>query len=181
MSNLTATRCSAPVPDGLTRWPTTSNRRLAALAVVGVVSLLVASSAVGRAAGTQGVQMEATFDAGRSGTFVLTATGTGRLRSDSGKFEFAASEKRLVRNGQSVIVFTVTSTWRGQRGTLVLRERTDDVAAADGYRVGTGVWSINDARGTGQYAGVTGSGRLAYVVTPRHRVLTRWEGIVRQP
>jgi hypothetical protein len=61
---------------------------------------------------------------------------------------------------------------------MVLRERIDDVAAGNGYRVGTGVWSLLSARGTGQYAGQKGSGRSAYAWTPQNRVFFRFEGLV---
>ena len=157
-------------------------RSLAPLALLGVASLvLVASSAAGAAAAKQRVQMEARLKVAESGTFVLRPVSRGPLASDSGTFSFDASQKRLVRGGQSVIVFTVTSTWQGRRGSLVIRERVDDVAAGSGYRVGTGVWSLVSARGTGQYAELSGSGRSAYVVTPGERVLSRWEGIVDKP
>jgi hypothetical protein len=63
----------------------------------------------------------------------------------------------------------------------VLKEQIDDVRAGDGYRVGAGVWSLLGARGTGQYAGLSGSGRSAYVLTPPGRVYSRWEGFVGKP
>lgn len=154
---------------------------LTTLALVTVASLvLVSATPAGPAASKQRVVMEAKKIVGPGGgTFSVTPVGLGPLKSDSGKFTFTGSQKDVVRSGQSVIIFTVTSTWTGKRGTMVLRERIDDVAAADtGYRVGTGMWSLLSARGTGQYAGLSGSGRSAYVVTPQERVFFRWEGFV---
>ena len=55
------------------------------------------------------------------------------------------------------------------------------MAAGNGYRVGTGVWSVVQASGKRQYAGVTGGGRSAYVLGHDHRVFFRWEGFVTKP
>lgn len=153
------------------------------LVLVTVASLvLVSATPAGPSASKQRVEMEAKKIVGPGGgAFVLTPLGRGPLKSDTGKFTFTASQKEVVRSGQSVLIFTLTSTWTGERGTMVLRERIDDVAAASGYRVGTGVWSLLRARGTGQYAGLSGSGRSAYVVTAQERVFSRLEGFVTRP
>lgn len=74
-------------------------------------------------------------------------------------------------------VYGVTSTWTGKRGTLVLKERVEDVAAGRGYRVGTGTWSTLPARGTGQYAGLQATGASAYVLTPTRGPFVRYEGL----
>ena len=157
---------------------------LTTLAVLNVASLMLVSATwAATTVSKQRVVMEAKAIVGPGGgTFVVTPQGHGPLKSDAGKFTFTVSQKEVVRSGQSVIIFTSTSTWAGKRGTMVLRERFDDVAAGgNGYRVGTGVWSLLSARGTGQYAGLSGSGRSAYVVTPQERLFFRWEGFVTKP
>ena len=114
------------------------------------------------------------------GAFVFTPQGSGPLESDTGTIALAVSQKHVVRDGQSVIIFTITSTWKGKLGTMVLKERIDDVVVGN-YHVGTGVWSLVSARGTNQYAGLTGSGRTAYVVPPRGSVVFRYDGFAKKP
>lgn len=153
------------------------------LALVTVASLVcISATPAGPATNRQRVAVEAKKIAGPGdGTFVLTTLGPGPLKPDSGTFTDSVSQKNVVRSGQSVLIFTATSTWTGKQGTLVLQLRIDDVAAGNGYRVGTGMWSLLSARGTGQYAGLNGSGRLAYVATPKapiDHVSIRYEGVV---
>ncbi len=154
-------------------------RLLTMLALVGAGALiLVSATTASTVAGKQHITMEAAFAAGPGGgAFVLTPVGSGPLHPDAGTFTSSVSQKKLVRDGQSVVVFRGTSTWKGKLGTLVVRDLIDDVAAGRSYRVGTGIWSLVSAQGTGQYAGVSASGRSAYVLTPGGRVLFRWEGL----
>jgi hypothetical protein len=152
---------------------------LTTLALLSVSTLvLVSTTAAGPVASKERVVMEAKGSGPAGGTFVLTPRGPGSLKSDAGKYTFTAAKNEIVRSGQSVIVYTATVTLAGKRGTLVTRERIDDVAAGSGYRVGTGVWSPLTPRGTGQYAGLTGGGRVAYVLTPQSGPFPRWEGFV---
>lgn len=157
---------------------------LTILALLTVASLLLVSpTSAGPAASKQRVVMEVKSKVGSGGgAFVLTALGSRPLESDAGMIKDTVSQKHVVRGGQSVIIFTITSTWTGKRGTMVLRERIDDVAGGSGYRVGTGVWSLLSAKGTDQYAGLSGSGRSAYVLAPQGCcVLFRYEGFVTKP
>jgi hypothetical protein len=62
-------------------------------------------------------------------------------------------------DGQRVDRFRGTSTLTSTRGTLVLRLQQDFVSAGNGYQVATGTWSV--AKGTGQYAGLAGGGKIA--------------------
>jgi hypothetical protein len=150
------------------------------LALVGVAALVLGSAtAAGSAASKQRLVIEAKKVAGPGGgAFVLTPQGAGALERDSGTFTGSVTQTSVVRSGQEVTIFTATSTFAGKLGTLVIRERIDDVAAGSGYRVGTGTWSVLGAKATGQYAGLSGSGRSAYSVTPQHRVLFRYEGFL---
>ena len=157
---------------------------LTALALLTVASLVLVSTAPAeRTATTQRVVMKVRSKIGSAaGTFALTATGTGPLRSDTGTIAETVAQKQIVRGGTPVIVFTITSTWTGKRGTMVLRERIEDVAGKNGNRIGTGVWSLLRAKGTDQYAGLSGSGRSAYVLTPHGCcVLFRYQGSVTKP
>lgn len=163
---------------------------LTALALFTVASLvLVSATPAGPAdakpcvppAGKQCVVMETRERGPVGGTFSLTPTGPGPLKSDSGMYSSTYSTKKVVREGQLVIIYTGTATGRGRRGTFVLRERFDQFAAGSGYAANTGVWSLVRARGRGQYAGLSGSGRLAGVSTPQRRIFFRFEGFVIKP
>jgi hypothetical protein len=101
-------------------------------------------------------------DGSLSGKFVFNPLQAGILKRDSGTEQsFVAKERSLVRDGQSVKVVTWVSTAKGKHGTFVIREVINNVDAGNGAGVGTGTWTF--VRGTGQYAGLTGGGRLGQV------------------
>ena len=158
---------------------------LTTLAVLTVASLLfVSATLAGPAASKQRIAMKVKSPVGSgAGTFIFTPLGSGPLESDAGTIkDTSEQQKHVVRGGQPVIVFTFTSTWTGKKGTMVIRERIDDVAAKNGNRIGTGVWSLLRAKGTDQYAGLSGSGRSAYVLPPNGCcVLFRYQGSVTKP
>ena len=147
------------------------------LVIAAAVALLSAPAAL-PAASKQPVVMEANGSGPLGGSFRIIPGRSGPLEADTGTYTFKASKREVVRNGQRVTLYGVTATWRGKRGTLVLRERYEDVAAARGYRVGTGTWSTLPARGTGQYAGLQATGASAYVLTPNRGPFVRYEGLV---
>jgi hypothetical protein len=90
--------------------------------------------------------------------FVLTPLEDGALKRDSGTSTGALPPERVVlRGGQSVSVYDGVSTFRGKRGSLVMRYHSEYVDAGNGYHVGTGTWKV--VRGSGQYAGIAGGGR----------------------
>lgn len=91
--------------------------------------------------------------------FLLTPLQAGALRRDSGTGNAVLSNERVVmREGQRVAIYdSVVETFKGKRGTLVIRSRIEWVEAGSGYHVGTGTWKV--LRGTGQYARAAGSGR----------------------
>jgi hypothetical protein len=97
------------------------------------------------------------------GTFVLTTYDVGALKADTGKQACKVGPERVaMRDGQQVSIYEPTvCTWTGKRGTFVTRDRNEWVDAGNGYHVNTGTWKL--VRGTGQYAEVTGGGRLAGV------------------
>jgi hypothetical protein len=97
------------------------------------------------------------------GTFVFTPHDVGALKGDAGKQTCKNGPERVaLRGGQQVSIYEpIFCTWTGKRGTFVTRGRYDWVDAGNSYHVNTGTWKL--VRGTGQYAGVTGGGRLAGV------------------
>ncbi len=100
------------------------------LALLTVASLvLVSATPADPAASKQRVVMEAKGFGPAGGTFVFAPQAPGPLHSDAGKYTFTAAKNRVVRSGQFVIVYTVTVTFAGKQGTLVTRERIEDVPA----------------------------------------------------
>ena len=100
-------------------------------------------------------------------TFVLTPLGGATLKRDSGTISGnwrSIPGRNVVRVGQKVTSYNgVVWTLQGTLGTLTIRERSDWVDTGsdvnrdgldDGVALGT--WKV--VRGTGKYAGVTGSG-----------------------
>ena len=114
-----------------------------------------------------------------NGTFVLYALTEGPLQLDSGTYMLGAVEKpHILRKGQSIAVYKAIETLTGKQGTFAIRWRAELVGAGEGSIVGTGSWSL--IRGTGAYAGASGSGRFAVVVmTPRGLTSSQFEGFVR--
>jgi hypothetical protein len=98
--------------------------------------------------------------------FALVPLQPGTVKRDSGRMSGdwrSAPGRDIVRNGQTVGIYTNTWTLGGKRGTLTIRERTQWVSAgADGNGdgeedyVAIGTWKV--VRGTGAYAGLTGGG-----------------------
>ena len=93
---------------------------------------------------------------------VLTPLQAGALKRDSGTLTAPASSERVVmRAGQKVSIYEGAGTFKGKLGSFVLRSRSEWVGAGNGYHVAAITWTV--ARGTGQYAGVSGGGRGASV------------------
>lgn len=90
--------------------------------------------------------------------FVLTPLEAGALKRDSGTGSAVLSEERVViREGQRVALHgSVLGTFKGRRGTVVIRSRIEYVDAGSGYHVGIGTWKV--VRGTRRYARLTGGG-----------------------
>jgi hypothetical protein len=81
---------------------------------------------------------------------------TGDSGTISGNWE-SVPGRNVMRAGQKVTIFNVFWTFTGKQGALTIRERTEWVAVELGEdSVALGTWKV--VRGTGQYAGITGSG-----------------------
>jgi hypothetical protein len=150
---------------------------------VGIASLVLIVAATARSgtesavAGQQRIMIETKERAGATaGRFTFHSSGA--FERDSGTHEYRSTEKpRIVRDGQSISVYVSVSTFTGRRGTFTLRERLEVVGAGSGYLVGTGTWSF--VRGTGDYTGVSGRGRLAAVRTLAGNTSALYEGLAR--
>ena len=143
--------------------------KLAVLAVLAAAVTLTSVAAAGPAAAKQRVAFDVKILP--QGTFVLTPFKAGALKRDAGTFTGdwrSASWRNVIRDGQKVSIPTpVVWTFTGKRGTLAIRERNEWVdigndangdSSQDGIAIGT--WKV--VRGTGEYAGITGSGRSAH-------------------
>jgi len=103
------------------------------------------------------------------GTFVLTPLKAGALKRDSGTVSVASGDPReVIRDGQKVSIFRTTYAFRGKRGNLTIRERSEWVEVANenapGFdfrpSVAIGTWKV--VRGTGKYATIAGGGRSGH-------------------
>src|SRR5262249_31183851 len=136
----------------------------------------------GPAATKQRVQID--IKGGMRRTFALAPLEFGALEPDSGKlapcngeFEFPSDE--IMRDGQQGWPKGCrAAAVRGKRGTLVLRYQYTWTEAGGPYNIATGTWKV--VRGTGQYAGITGGGRIAQVGIPRG-VWARYQGFLTSP
>ena len=156
--------------------------RLTVLVALGVVAVALASiAAAGPTAAKQRVAINTKILP--QGTFTLTPLQPGTLKPDSGTLSGnwrSVSGRDVMRNGQKVTIFSGgTWTFTGEQGTLTIRERNEWVAVElgeDGVAIGT--WKV--VRGTGQYAGIAGSGGSGHagLGTPWY---ARYEGFLSAP
>lgn len=154
------------------------NARHIALVALAAAFLTTSVASAGADATKQRVQIDTKHP---GNTFTLKPLQAGAIKRDSGtggcKGEPVKGE--MLRDGQQswpwgcrALVFT------GNRGTLVLRSRYAWVEAGGPYNIATGTWSV--VRGTGQYASLAGSGRIAQVGTPKI-ALARYQGYLTSP
>lgn len=109
--------------------------------------------------------------------FVLTPLTAGVLKSDTGTASFCCWSQRFsTRDGLKVEVTDPEMTLVGTRGTLVARNRVEWLDVPQGYALFTGTWRV--VRGTGDYAGLAGGGRVAGVTLPNREARWRREGFL---
>jgi hypothetical protein len=140
--------------------------RLTAFVVLVAAVVLTSVAAAGPEAAKQRVAI--TMEGLPNGPFVLTPFKTGALKRDSGTAGITyGSPREVIRNGQKISIFSGVYTLDGKRGSLTVRERTEwrDTGSdgngdgnVDGVAVGT--WKV--VRGSGEYAGIVGSGGSAH-------------------
>ena len=106
----------------------------------------------------------------------LTPLQAGALEADSGTETSTLKNRFVRRGGQSVRLLEWTTTMKGKRGTLVIRQLEEHVPVGNGYSVFIGTWKV--LRGTGQYANLTGGGRELGVINNVQRWNNRREGVL---
>ena len=104
-----------------------------------------------------------------NGTFGLTPLQTGTLKRDSGTVSVVFSdEPAVMRNGQKVMIYRSTYSFKGKRGNLTIRERNEWVDVSNenapgfDFRPGVGIGTWKVVGGTGRYARIAGGGRSAH-------------------
>jgi hypothetical protein len=113
-------------------------------------------------------------------TAVLAPLQSGALALDSGNLIAPIpGERRILRDGQEVSVYDGVATFKGKKGTIVIRYHDEYADAGNGYHPGTGTWKV--VRGTGRYTRVTGGGRSANVWLESGPWSSRLEGFLRRP
>ena len=150
-------------------------RKLTALAALAATAVIVAAvAAAGPAAAKQRVAIQSK---GANG-FVLTPLSRGAIKLDAGSVGFCCWSSRVVmREGQRIEVTTGPQmTIVGKRGTLVASNRMEWLDVADGVAVFTGTWKV--VHGTGDYAQLSGGGRVAGFILRNGEVTWRREGFL---
>jgi hypothetical protein len=110
-------------------------------------------------------------------SFVLTPLTSGAIKRDAGTATFCCWSRRFVtRDGQAIEIDDPQMTLTSKRGTLVARNRLEFIDIPDGWAVFTGTWKI--VRGTGDYAGLAGSGRGGGVQLANGGAKALYEGFV---
>jgi hypothetical protein len=137
--------------------------RHAVLVAFAAAVTLTSVAAAGPDAARQQVQITFTGVANpaspSSGKVVLTPLSPGSLEPDSGKglASVIANKRTVTRDGQRAEIVTWVDTYKGKRGSFVVRTRIEHIDAGNGFHIGTGTWRF--VRGTGAYAGITGGGQ----------------------
>ena len=128
-----------------------------------VVSASVAAAGSGAASQWVEIRSSGALDANpsASGSFVLRPVPSGVLAPDAGRTSSVWSERVAMRARQSIEVEEGVTTYDGRRGSFEVRYRIEYVEFAGDYHAGDGTWKL--VRATGQYARMTGRGRIAGV------------------
>jgi hypothetical protein len=155
---------------------------VAALATAAVTLMAVASA--GSAPGKQRVAIWANSCNASACQFYLAPLGRGAVkRTDTGTATFCCWTRRFItRDGQKIEINNPRGTLIGKRGTLIVRQQIEWVdlpLGDDSYAISTGTWKV--VRGTGDYAGLSGSGRHAGVQLPNGTFRWREDGFLLSP
>lgn len=142
-------------------------KRLVGLVALVAAVMLASVAAAGPEAARQRVAI--TMKNLPQGTFVLTPLKAGALERDSGTVSVASGDRReVMRDGQKVSIFRATYTFKGKRGNLTIRERSEWVDIANenapgfDFRPGVAIGTWKIVRGTGEYTRIAGGGRSGH-------------------
>ena len=147
------------------------------LTAVAALAAAAATLAAVAAAGPVASKQRVAIHEDGTASFVLTPLTAGAIKRDTGSASFCCwTEQHVMRDGQAIDIDNPEMTLTLKRGTLVVRNRIGFVDIPDGWAVFTGTWKV--VRGTGEYAGLSGSGRRAGVMLPDGSVKSRFEGFL---
>ena len=145
-------------------------------AIVALAAMAVTLAAVAAAKPVAAKQRVMIQEKGQA-SFVLTPLTPGAIKRDTGTASFCCwTDRHIMRDGQAVEINDPEMTLTLKRGTLVVSNQIGFVDIPDGWAVFTGTWKI--IRGTGEYAGVSGSGRRAGVTLPNGSVNSQFQGFL---
>jgi hypothetical protein len=147
-------------------------RTLSALACILAAAAVTAVADAGPVAAKQRVVIQH-----KGAPFVLTPLTSGSIQQDTGTLTACCwSERHVMRDGQAIDINDPELTFTGKRGTLVARNVIGFVDVPGGWAVFTGTWRV--IRGTGQYAGLAGGGRVAGIAAPSGYTRAQFEGFL---
>ena len=147
---------------------------LIAGAILGTLAVTLAAVA---SAGPVAAKQRVAIQESERGTFVLTPLVPGAIKRDTGTASFCCwSARQVMRDGQASEIDNPKVTLTLKRGTLVVRSRIEFVDIPGRWAVFTGTWKV--IGGTGDYAGLYGSGRRAGVMLAGGGVRSQFEGFL---
>ena len=158
--------------------------RVVALVALAAAVTLTSVAAAGADAAKQ--RMAINMKIHPQGTFVLTPLQAGPLKRDSGTIDGGWTDiggRPVMRDGQRVTIYNgAVTTLTGKSGTLTIRDRNEWVDVSNentrfGYPPGVGIGTWKVVRGTGQYAGIVGTGRNGHAGLGS-QWYARYEGVI---
>ena len=140
-------------------------RAVVAVLVCSVAATLASTGSATKTVTKQRVAIVVFASVDTGGSFEVIPLTPGPLKHDMGSVALTATvQAPVVRGGLAVTPVLVVTTTTSKVGTFKLSQKMESVDVGGGYSSDRGTWSLR--AGTGVYAGLTGSGRLAAVGLP---------------
>jgi hypothetical protein len=157
------------------------SRRLVVVAALAcsLAAVLASTGLATRSATKQRIAIVVYASVDQGGSFEVIPLSPGPIKHDKGSVTLAANVKAaVVRGGLRVIPVLAVTTTTSKLGGFTLSQKIESVEVGGGYSSDRGTWALK--AGTGKYAGVTGSGRVAAVGFPGGvgQISMRHEGFV---